>query len=447
MPNPDALIMNQLVSSVEFLNLYIKECSLLKQRALLKNKILELSRTLNIKEVIQTDYYMSLFAKIITKAIKMHGNGYKLTKSQILENSNIQDIAKRARKIVRYRYIGESLNIQKYLTKNKITGKKKSKSKKKPNSKEKQLQMSQYLKNISKLNILNGETKEKNLMSSLLSGNNQLILKSSINNLKKTGSFIEKPLNSFIKKQSNHVLKRQPFSMNQSENLKYRSQLINVFKKNFKSNNLKLLTHIKKNSFDINNQKLTKPLFLNPDIAKRYSQTSQINKLNGKSAENGRHTLNNVLIKSQRKISKGRISSHNKKSIKRYKNSKSKSENKRISHFPQNFIDWRLELKHNNKIKRSFDRLIKRGKYRGQVRLNNKKSNSKKKKQIHFYMLKKSNLVGENFIISSIEQNFLLKHIVLFSIVKNNLFYRLTKINFNYNEKDVNIKGIEYGNY
>ena len=96
------------------------------------------------------------------------------------------------------------------------------------------------------------------------------------------------------------------------------------------------------------------------------------------------------------------------------------------------------------KIKRTSDKLVSKGKNLESVESRKSrmgKLKGKGKNQIHFYMLKKNNLTGDNFVISSIEQNFLLKHIVLFSIVKNNLYYRLQKINFTFTKKDVNIRG------
>jgi hypothetical protein len=224
-------------------------------------------------------------------------------------------------------------------------------------------------------------------------------------------------------------------------------------KNNFNSDvgiNKKLSKRLKKYSLDsvassMNNNYKPKPLFLNPNIKKKFIQSNKSNKLisMNSSSKNDIPKYHKSLCINKRKTTQTkpkRVTLNPKITLKKSALNRPKTKKKELL-FPSNFIDWKQELKHNLKIKKSFERLITRGKYKGQYKRNRDKSKNKKKKKIHFYMLKKSNLVGENFIISSIEQNFLLKHIVLFSIVKNNYYYRLTKINFNYTEQDVNIKG------
>ena len=102
------------------------------------------------------------------------------------------------------------------------------------------------------------------------------------------------------------------------------------------------------------------------------------------------------------------------------------------------FIDWGYELRKGLNMKKRFQRMARKA---SRPKVAKEPVNKKMKNKIHFYMLKKNNLMEDNFVISAREENFLLKHIVLFSIVKYNLFQRLQKISFKYTKKDVNMKG------
>lgn len=122
--------------------------------------------------------------------------------------------------------------------------------------------------------------------------------------------------------------------------------------------------------------------------------------------------------------------------VKREKEKK-RSESRSKCSIPR-FIDWGYELRKGLKMKKNFQRMARRA---SRPRVKKELMNKKMKNKIHFYMLKKNNLMEDNFVISAKEENFLLKHIVLFSIVKYNLFQRLQKISFKYTKKDVNMKG------
>lgn len=126
------------------------------------------------------------------------------------------------------------------------------------------------------------------------------------------------------------------------------------------------------------------------------------------------------------------------------KKRKSKKISQKNSYDPNIFsskINWNREYLENQKLTHQANLILKRSKSLQNSLKTSSKSTKKKKKSIHFYMLKKNKLLGDNFIISSIEQNFLLKHIVIFSIAKNNYTNRLKKLNFEYHKNDINIKG------
>ena len=114
-----------------------------------------------------------------------------------------------------------------------------------------------------------------------------------------------------------------------------------------------------------------------------------------------------------------------------------KAKAKGIAQIPR-FIDWGYELRKGLNMKKRFQRMARKS---SRPKVVKEPVNKKMKNKIHFYMLKKNNLMEDNFVISAREENFLLKHIVLFSIVKYNLFQRLQKISFKYTKKDVNMKG------
>lgn len=433
---PDGLIMRLLVSSTSFLKEYLTEESRSTKRALLKKKILKIARNNDIKQVIRTDYYMSLFTKITDKALRQLGEGFKPTRSEILAQNNIRLISEIAQKMVRSQFIDELTQTRRILRHQQRLGRLKSPRKKRliledPLAKGSSPSAHMRVKNKENENKNMDKRVQLKMFKTKEFGDSIQLGKK----MKRGASCVEKMRSYASESKIGQMLKRQPFSLNLEGNLRIRDKIKRVLQTTFGSGKNGFL----KLDMTKGNSKKKKPLFLNQEIAKRFSKTSEMNQRveqKGPNAKEDETRNRSLRIRSRKKI-QAKVDTRKPKSQQKPKSKKNGK--RRTGHFPKNFIDWKMELKQNQKIQKSFERLFKRGKLRGQVKLNRKKS--EKKRKIHFYMLKKNNLVGENFVISSVEQNFLLKHIVLFSIVKNNLFYRLTKINFSYSEKDVNMKG------
>lgn len=430
--------MRLLVSSLEFLKHYLSEESLQIRRVLLKQRIMKISRDHHINRVIRTDHYMSLFSRILDKALRQHGRGFKPTRSELLVHESLASISKIAQKKVHLQFIDELNDTRRILHHQKRLGRLRS-----PNKPRSTMQdpLAKGSSPNAHLRSRNKENRNENVRILVNKAENSRGTQQKPGHpgkrMKRGVSCVERLRKHASDSRIGPVLKRQPFSLNMDGNLRIREKIKRVLQTTFGSG--------KKGFWGLQSQKKEqpkkKPLFLNQEIAKRFSKTSENNKrLRAQATENRVNRSRDRSLNAHRRPRDSDREKQNQAKNRPKTKSRSKAKKRRrAGHFPPNFIDWRLELKQNQKIHKSFERLFKRGRLRGQVKRNQKKT--EKKRKIHFYMLKKNNLVGENFVISSVEQSFLLKHIVLFSIVKNNLFYRLTKINFNYSDKDVNMKG------
>ena len=442
MAYPDLLIMQNLVTNLDFLRLYLSTQSGQQRRTLLKNKIHEISRSFKIKQIIQTDYYMSLFHKVMSKSVLKKGQGYHLTTSEILEENTLESVSAIARRAVRCQFIEEAKAVHE-----KSQGRRrKDNNFLDENNNQREHNKGGQSRNAKEMVKGNqegrGKKKRRSFFKSLLSNDQKYNLKNLLYNEKVMKNNLKSP-----NLKSNSLVPNG--NMRQALSLSISPKINNkLWVEESLPAKKRLSQQIKQKSIESRHSRkmCQKPLFLNPSITKKFLESNQINKsrlMQSLPFSTSQKAHQSLCINKghQRHSSTLKVSKIPNKNFKKRTKSVQPNNKKQSRLFPPNFIDWKVELKHSLKIQKSFERLITRGKHAGQMCLNRKSNTKKKKKQIHFYMLKKSNLVGENFVISSVEQNFLLKHIVLFSIVKNNLFYRLTKINFNYTEKDVNIKG------